>query len=127
MARIAGNTGTLNLPGGVRLGATNITWTSTRDTPDATGMDSGGARQYVDGNISATFSLTAHADTNALGLPATVQTGGAVAFTLQIDAVPSRSYTGTCRITSCTATVDVDGTVTYGIEATVEGAWVEGP
>jgi len=124
MARIAGNTGSLNI-GGVRLGMTNITWTPTRDVPDATGMDSGGAKQSVDGNIGASFSGTAHADTVALGLPVSVQTGGDVAFTLQIDAVPTFSATGDCRITSAPITIDVNGTVTYSIEATVDGPWVE--
>ena len=124
MARIAGNTGTLTLDG-VRLGMTNITWTPTRDTPDATGMDSGGAKQTVDGNVGANFSLSGHVDTAAGGLPLSVQTGGAVAFILDIDGVPSRRYSGSCRLTSCPVTVDVNGTVTYGIEAIVEGVWIE--
>lgn len=129
MARIAGNTGTLTLDG-VRLGLTNITWTPTRDTPDATGMDSGGYKQTVDGNAGATFSATAHWDTAAGGQVPSVQTGGLVAFVLDIDTPMTRRYSGTppvsgCRITSGPVTVDVNGTITYGIEAVVEGKWTE--
>jgi len=126
MARRAGNTGTVTLDG-VRLGLTNITWTPTRDTPDATGMDSGGAKETVDGNIGATFSATAHMDNAAGGLPVSVQTGGAVAFVLDVDGVPTQRYQGKCRVTGGPVTVDVNGTVTYGIEAVVEGAWTEAP
>lgn len=125
MARIAGNTGVLTLAGVVRLGATNIVWNGARDLPDATGMDSGGYKQAVDGNLGATFSLTAHVDTVAGGVPYSVQTGGAVAFLLDIDGAPTRRYSGTCRISTTPVTVDVNGDVTYGIEATVEGAWIE--
>ena len=125
MARIAGLTGALTLAGVPRLGVTNLNWNATRDLPDATGMDSGGYKQATDGNRGATFSLTAWVDTAAGGLPATVQTGGAIAFALTSDVGPSRSYTGTCRIAAAPMTVDVNGNVGYSVEATVEGPWVE--
>ena len=129
MARIAGNTGMLTLAG-VRLGLTNIVWTPTRDTPDATGMDSEGYKGTVAGNAGATFSATAHVDDAAGGLPVSVQTGDdglAVAFTLDVDGVPTQRYRGFCRVTGGPVTVDVNGTVTYGIEAVVEGKWTEAP
>ena len=125
MARRPGNEGVLTLGGVVRLGVTNLNWNATRDLPDATGMDSGGYKQATDGNRGATFSCTAWGDTAAGGLPATVQTGGAIAFVLDTDTGPLRRYTGTCRISSAPATVDVNGNVGYSVEATVEGPWVE--
>jgi len=130
MARISGLTGSLTLGANLRLGATNIVWTPMRDTPDATGMDSGGAKESVDGNVSATFSLTAHADTVAAGIPPSVQAGGLINFVLDIDGAVTRRYStgagGGCRMTSCPVTVDVNGTVTYGVEAVVNGVWTEG-
>lgn len=126
MARKSGISGSLSVGGVPRLGVTNIKWTATRDTPDATGMDSGGAKQSVDGLIGANFTCDAHVDdVGAGGLPATVQTGGAVAFQLDLDAGPVRRYAGSCRITSTPSGTDVTGTVTYNLEALVEGAWVE--
>lgn len=126
MARKSGISGSLTVGGVNRLGITNLKWTPVRETPDATGMDSGGAKQSVDGLIGASFSCDAHVDdVGAGGLPASVQTGGAVAFQLDLDAGPVRRYTGNCRMTSTPAGADVNGTVTYNIEALVEGAWVE--
>ncbi len=126
MARKSGLNGSLTL-GVVKLGATNITWTPTRNTPDATGMDSGGAIQTVDGNIGATFSMTAHMDDAAGGLPMSVRTGGITAFTIDVDGGPTQRYTGNCRLTSCPVTVEQAGTVTYSVEAIVEGDWTEAP
>jgi len=125
MARLSGLTGSLTLGGAVRLGVTNLNWNPTRDLPDATGMDSGGYKQATDGNRGATFNCVAWVDTLAGGLPATVQTGGAIAYVLQSDAAPARRYAGTCRISAAPMTVDVNGNVGYSIDATVEGAWVE--
>ena len=125
MARVSGISGALTLGGVARLGATNIKWNENRDTPDATGMDSGGAKQSVDGLYGATFTLDAHVDDfGAGGLPATVVTGGAITFQLDLDAGPVRRYTGDCRITAAPSETDVNGTVTYNIEALVEGTWV---
>jgi len=125
MARISGKSGILVLGANTRLGATNIAWNPIRDLPEASGMDSAGTKQYVDGMIGATFSLTAHADTVAAGIPPSVQTGGAIAFRIDIDGVPTRRYSGTCRMSACGVTIDMAGTVDYAVEATVEGAWIE--
>jgi len=126
MARKSGISGSLSVGGVNRLGVTNIKWNATRDLPDATGMDSAGAKQAVDGLIGANFSCDAHVDDGgAGGFPATVQTGGAVAFQLDLDVGPVRRYSGNCRISATPSATDVNGTVTYNIEALVEGAWVE--
>ena len=79
----------------------------------------------MDGLIGASFTATAHVDDAAGGLPVTVQTGGAIAFILDLDAGPVRRYTGSCRISAAPSGVDINGTVTYGVSGTVEGTWIE--
>ena len=105
MARQAGWSGVLTMAGVGRLGLTNLAVNPTRETPDATGMDSGGYGQSVDGIRRLTFTASYHADSAGPGgIPLSVQLAGTRAFILDTDAGGV-----------------VDGT----LEAVAEGAWVE--
>ena len=127
MARKPGYRGVLVLDGVTRLGVTNFNFNATRDNPDATGMDSGGARQRVSGLYTATFSCDAHVDDGGVGgLPKDVRdSDDPINFEVQLDNGPVYQYTGTCRLSATEAGVDLEGTVTYRIEAEVEGDWTE--
>ena len=125
MPRIAGNSGTLVLAGVTKLGITNIKWNPTRELPDATGMDSGGYKENVDGNAGATFTGDAHWDTAAGGDAPSILVGGSIAFELTTDAVPARTYSGNCRLSAVPVDISFDGTVDYTVEGTVQGLWAE--
>lgn len=129
MAALSGKEGTVSTAGDVHLHITRWNFSETCDAVDVTGMSDGGYRTFVDGLLGATLSADAKWETAPggaqTGVPPDIETGGVLAFILETDAVPARTISGNCLITSASIDLTVEGDVSYSFEATVVGQWTE--
>jgi hypothetical protein len=77
--------------------------------------------RVLPGLQGATLSFDAHFDdTGATGRPPDITTDAVMAWQLETDSVPARTFSGNCVVSQYNYDVDVNGSVTYSVEATVD-------
>ena len=130
MAQLAGYEGTVDWDSISTLkGVTRWELTIEDETPDATGMDSGGWREHVSGlrNWSATVEIVydkddvAHFESAVDAEAEDIVAGASADLTLDTDAAPSLSYSGTATLKRIAPTVEVDGVVKFSLEFIGDG------
>ena len=123
---LSGKAGTVTVDGDVQIKVTRWSQAGSKDTPDVTGMDSTGDREFVHGLRTYTISVEAHWEESPgggfSGEPPDITTDTDVAFQLETDAVPSKTISGNALITANNTDCSAEGSVDYSFEMLVNGA-----
>ena len=119
MPHIAGKGGSVESQGGEVLGVSNWELTFSGDTPESTGFDSSGHREYIAGLDGWTATLEAHWDTTLPPHDSGVNEpdfnpGATVAIELFLVAAGDK-YNGNAIVTEVSVSAPVDGIIDYSV------------
>ena len=117
MARLTGTAGQVDAASEV-TGVKSWTIDYVFDTPEGTGFDSSGRREYVIGLSGWSGSFEGVKD----GVPLTI--GSSLSIALKESQTASQKFTGTAIVTGLHVTTAVDGIVTYSYDFQGTGALV---
>ena len=121
MAAYSGKTGTVTTAGNAILKVTRWSMNRTCDAIEVTGMTDSPHRRFVTGLQGATVSYDAvYDDTGVTGRPPDITTDAVVAWQLETDSGPARTFSGNAVVTGYTYDVDLEGNISYSVEATVD-------
>lgn len=109
MARISGKAGEVEFDSGAVLGITKWDSDFKADTTETSGMDSGGAKEFISGLTECSGTLSGNWDGG--GEPPVV--GQSATLLLKATAAGGVTVTGTAIITGLKPTVEVKGVVTF--------------
>ncbi len=111
MARLSGVAGAVTVAGGSAIAGIK-SWTVDQvvDTPETTGFDSSGKREYLPGLFGWSGTFEGYKD----GAPLTI--GTEIALVLKESATATQKFSGQAIIKGLSAKTSVDGVATYAYQ-----------